>query len=208
MADAARIASDHPVLAFGRGKIDVVEATAGLGSDDPVFRLGHDAPAARPARWMAASITSAAATSSKRMVAEGEMLEHAEVFGNLYGSPEGPGRGQRWQPGCDTLFDIDWQGGQQIRNSALGKDVVSIFILPPSIAELEQPAAQPRAGQRRGDRRADGKIAGRDQPLGRIRLCAGQRRSGPCRGAVAHHPDRRADAPRPPAGADRTSCAG
>ena len=40
--------------------------------------------------------------------------------------------------GRDTLFDIDWQGGQQIRNSALGKDVVSIFILPPSIAELER----------------------------------------------------------------------
>ena len=39
--------------------------------------------------------------------------------------------------GRDTLFDIDWQGGQQIRNSSLGRDVVSIFILPPSIAELE-----------------------------------------------------------------------
>ena len=39
--------------------------------------------------------------------------------------------------GRDTLFDVDWQGGQQIRNSALGEDVVSIFILPPSIAALE-----------------------------------------------------------------------
>lgn len=39
--------------------------------------------------------------------------------------------------GRDTLFDIDWQGGQQIRNSALGRDVVSVFVLPPSIAELE-----------------------------------------------------------------------
>ena len=39
--------------------------------------------------------------------------------------------------GRDTLFDIDWQGGQQVRNSSLGKDVVSIFVLPPSIAELE-----------------------------------------------------------------------
>jgi len=37
----------------------------------------------------------------------------------------------------DTLFDIDWQGGQQITNSALGRDVVSVFVLPPSIAELE-----------------------------------------------------------------------
>lgn len=40
--------------------------------------------------------------------------------------------------GRDTLFDIDWQGGQQIRNSSLGRDVVSIFVLPPSIAELER----------------------------------------------------------------------
>ncbi len=71
------------------------------------------------------------------MVAEGEMLEHAEVFGNLYGSPKAPVEANM-KAGCDTLFDIDWQGGQQIRNSALGKDVVSIFILPPSIAELEQ----------------------------------------------------------------------
>ena len=39
--------------------------------------------------------------------------------------------------GRDTLFDIDWQGGQQVRRSSLAKDVVSIFILPPSIAELE-----------------------------------------------------------------------
>mgnify|MGYP006174626409 CR=1 FL=1 len=39
--------------------------------------------------------------------------------------------------GRDTLFDIDWQGGQQIRNSSLGRDVVSIFVLPPSIAELD-----------------------------------------------------------------------
>ncbi|MGB5559770.1 MAG: guanylate kinase [Paracoccaceae bacterium] len=72
----------------------------------------------------------------ERMVATGEMLEHAEVFGNLYGSPKAPVEANM-NAGCDTLFDIDWQGGQQIRNSALGKDVVSIFILPPSIGELE-----------------------------------------------------------------------
>ncbi|NCO88023.1 MAG: guanylate kinase [Rhodobacterales bacterium] len=71
------------------------------------------------------------------MVAAGEMLEHAEVFGNLYGSPRGPVEAAM-AAGADTLFDIDWQGGQQIRNSALGKDVVSIFILPPSMRELER----------------------------------------------------------------------
>lgn len=71
------------------------------------------------------------------MVAAGEMLEHAEVFGNLYGSPKAPVE-QAMAEGRDTLFDIDWQGGQQIRNSVLGKDVVSVFVLPPSIAELER----------------------------------------------------------------------
>jgi guanylate kinase len=70
-------------------------------------------------------------------VLEGEMLEHAEVFGNFYGSPRGPVEAAM-AAGRDTLFDIDWQGGQQIRNSALGRDVVSVFVLPPSIAELER----------------------------------------------------------------------
>ena len=70
------------------------------------------------------------------MVAAGEMLEHAEVFGNLYGTPKGPVE-TAMAEGRDTLFDIDWQGGQQIRRSTLAKDVVSIFILPPSITDLE-----------------------------------------------------------------------
>jgi guanylate kinase len=72
----------------------------------------------------------------ERLVAEGQMLEHAEVFGNFYGSPRAPVE-QAMAAGRDTVFDIDWQGGQQIRSSALGRDVVSIFVLPPSIAELE-----------------------------------------------------------------------
>ncbi|MFN3825723.1 MAG: guanylate kinase [Pseudorhodobacter sp.] len=71
------------------------------------------------------------------MSAAGEMLEHAEVFGNFYGSPRGP-VDKALAEGRDTLFDIDWQGGQQIRNSALGRDVVSVFVLPPSIGELER----------------------------------------------------------------------
>jgi guanylate kinase len=71
------------------------------------------------------------------MVEAGEMLEHAEVFGNLYGSPKGPVE-KAMAEGRDTLFDIDWQGGQQIRSSSLARDVVSIFVLPPSIAELDR----------------------------------------------------------------------
>jgi len=72
-----------------------------------------------------------------KMVAAGEMLEHAEVFGNLYGSPKEPVENSI-SNGRDVLFDIDWQGGQQITNSALKEAVISVFILPPSIAELER----------------------------------------------------------------------
>ena len=72
-----------------------------------------------------------------KMVEAGEMLEHAEVFGKFYGTPKAPVE-QAMEAGRDTLFDIDWQGGQQIRNSSLGRDVVSVFVLPPSIAELER----------------------------------------------------------------------
>ena len=72
-----------------------------------------------------------------QMVVRGDMLEHAEVFGNFYGSPRGPVEGAI-NAGRDVLFDVDWQGGQQVRNSALGKHVLSIFILPPSIPELER----------------------------------------------------------------------
>jgi guanylate kinase len=70
------------------------------------------------------------------MVAQGQMLEHAEVFGNFYGSPRGPVEAAMLA-GTDTVFDIDWQGGQQVKQAMRG-DVVSIFILPPSIAELDR----------------------------------------------------------------------
>ncbi len=70
------------------------------------------------------------------MVAAGDMLEHAEVFGNLYGSPRGPVEAAM-AAGEDTVFDIDWQGGQQVKQAMRG-DVVSVFILPPSIAELDR----------------------------------------------------------------------
>lgn len=73
----------------------------------------------------------------KSDVANGDMLEHAHVFGNFYGSPRGPVQ-SAIDEGRDVLFDIDWQGAQQIQNSALQNHVLSIFILPPSIAELHR----------------------------------------------------------------------
>mmetsp|Transcript_29355 Transcript_29355/g.57175 ORF Transcript_29355/g.57175 Transcript_29355/m.57175 type:complete len:214 (+) Transcript_29355:968-1609(+) len=70
-------------------------------------------------------------------VADGQMLEHAHVFGHSYGSPQPPVQAAI-EEGRDVLFDIDWQGAQQIRNSALGAYALSIFILPPSIRELHR----------------------------------------------------------------------
>ena len=71
-----------------------------------------------------------------KKVSNSEMLEHAEVFGNLYGSPISPVLSSI-DNGNDVLFDVDWQGSQQIKNSRLSEFVLSIFILPPSIKELE-----------------------------------------------------------------------
>lgn len=70
------------------------------------------------------------------MVERGEMLEHAEVFGNFYGTPRAP-VDDAIAAGRDVIFDVDWQGAQQIANSPLRDAVVSVFILPPSIAALE-----------------------------------------------------------------------
>jgi len=73
----------------------------------------------------------------QEQVAQGGMLEHARVFGNYYGSPKAPVQ-TAIESGRDVLFDIDWQGAQQISNSALQEHVLSIFILPPSITELHR----------------------------------------------------------------------
>jgi len=70
-----------------------------------------------------------------RMVERGELLEHAEVFGNYYGTPKDPVE-DALVSGKSVLFDIDWQGAEQLR-TAMPDDVVSVFILPPSRKELE-----------------------------------------------------------------------
>ena len=70
------------------------------------------------------------------MVEQGELLEWATVFDNLYGTPRAPVEAAL-SVGQDVLFDIDWQGTQQLREKAR-QDVVSVFILPPSAADLEK----------------------------------------------------------------------
>ena len=73
----------------------------------------------------------------RERIDDGQFLEHAKVFGNLYGTPLEPVI-ESINDGKDLIFDVDWQGGKQIRSSSLSKFVISIFILPPSIKALQE----------------------------------------------------------------------
>ena len=86
------------------------------------------------------------------MVKSGKLLEWAEVFGHRYGTPRIPVE-KALRAGRDVLFDIDWQGTQQLREK-VRDDLVSVFILPPSVTELQR-----RLERRAQDSRAI--IAGR-----------------------------------------------
>jgi len=70
------------------------------------------------------------------MVARGELLEHAIVFGNCYGTPRGPVM-QALESGQDIISDVDWQGTQQLKQN-VGPDVVAVFVLPPTIEALKE----------------------------------------------------------------------
>lgn len=72
-----------------------------------------------------------------RLVAEDALLEWAHVFSNRYGTPRAKVE-ELLHRGRDVLFDIDWQGTQQLRQSKLGQDLVSIFLLPPDMDELRR----------------------------------------------------------------------
>ena len=73
----------------------------------------------------------------RERINDGQFLEYAKVFGNLYGTPLEPVM-ESINDGKDLIFDVDWQGGKQIRCSSLSKFVISIFILPPSIKALQE----------------------------------------------------------------------
>ena len=131
-----------------RGLLLILSSPSGAGKTtltrrlmdwDPAIRFSISATtrAPRPGEQDGREYYFRSRTEFEEMVTSGDMLEHAEVFGNFYGSPKAPVQAAM-DEGRDTVFDIDWQGGQQIRNSSLGRDVVSVFVLPPSIAELER----------------------------------------------------------------------
>ncbi len=130
-----------------RGLLLILSSPSGAGKStlsrllmdwDPTMRFSVSATtrAPRPGEVEGREYFFRDRATFQAMVASGEMLEHAEVFGNLYGSPRGPVQAAM-EAGTDTVFDIDWQGGQQVAQ-AMRDDVVSVFILPPTIAELDR----------------------------------------------------------------------
>jgi guanylate kinase len=131
-----------------RGLLIILSSPSGAGKStlskrlrdwDPsiVFSVSATTRAPRPGEVDGQHYQFVDEATFKRMVREGEMLEHAHVFGNFYGTPRGPVE-DAIREGRDVLFDIDWQGAQQIANSALNLHTLSVFLLPPSIAELRR----------------------------------------------------------------------
>lgn len=131
-----------------RGLLIILSSPSGAGKStlsrrlrdwDPTIRFSVSATtrAARPSEVDGRDYHFSNETEFKAMVRDGEMLEHAHVFGHFYGSPKAPVV-DAIENGCDVLFDIDWQGAQQIQKSDLASHVLSIFLLPPSISELRR----------------------------------------------------------------------
>ncbi len=118
----------------------------------------------------------------ERMRERGELLEWAEVHGNKYGTPRDPVE-QALCEGRDVLFDIDWQGADQMR-AAMAEDLVSIFILPPSGAELQSRLVRRAEDDEATIRRRLDNAREELDPLPRLRLRGGERGSGDgaCRG--------------------------
>lgn len=131
-----------------RGILFVLSSPSGAGkttlsrrllADDPRFRLSISATT-RPPRPKEVEGRDYFFVSDERfreMVANRELLEHAHVFGHRYGTPRSPVE-QAILAAHDVLFDVDWQGAQQLRQSDLGSLVVTVFLLPPSLTALEE----------------------------------------------------------------------
>ncbi|WP_375259754.1 guanylate kinase [Citreimonas sp.] len=131
-----------------RGLLIILSSPSGAGKStlskrlrkwDPTieFSVSATTRAPRPGEVDGQDYFFVSDTEFKRMVRDGEMLEHAHVFGNFYGTPRAPVE-KAIAAGNDVLFDIDWQGAQQIANSPLTLHTLSVFLLPPSIAELRR----------------------------------------------------------------------
>lgn len=132
--------------AMDRGKLFIVAAPSGAGKSTLVnallerepgisLSISHTTRAPRPGDVDGVQYHFVDRATFDAMVARGEFLEHAEVFGNGYGTSRGAVE-PILAAGRDVLLEIDWQGAAQVRRAM--PECVSIFILPPSRAELER----------------------------------------------------------------------
>ena len=128
------------------GNLFIVSAPSGAGKSTLIAKLleedkhihlsvSYTTRAPRPGEVDGRDYHFVDMASFMRMLERGEFLESAEVHGNHYGTSHAWIRAQR-AAGSDILLEIDWQGAQQVRR--IFTDTVGIFILPPSIAELER----------------------------------------------------------------------
>lgn len=140
------MAHDHPSSAGASGRLVVIAAPSGAGKTSLVRALLETVPGAR----FSTSYTTREPRQGEvhgedyffvsgdefdAMVEGGAFLEHAEVFGNRYGTARSE-VSRLTEAGHDVLLEIDWQGARQVRSAS--PDCLSIFILPPSVTELEK----------------------------------------------------------------------
>ena len=118
----------------GAGKTSIARALV-KGNENFLFSVSATTRKSRPGEVNGREYDFLTVDQFRQKIKEGQFLEHAKVFGNLYGTPLQTVRDSISQ-GKSVVFDVDWQGGKQIRSSSLSKFVISIFILPPSIKEL------------------------------------------------------------------------
>ena len=118
----------------GAGKTSIARALV-KGNQNFLFSVSATTRKSRPGEVNGREYDFLTVDQFRQKIKEGQFLEHAKVFGNLYGTPLQAVRDSISQ-GKSVVFDVDWQGGKQIRSSSLSEFVISIFILPPSIKEL------------------------------------------------------------------------
>ncbi|KIY41655.1 guanylate kinase [Pseudomonas sp. 10-1B] len=118
----------------GAGKTSLVSA---LTKDDQQIRVSvsHTTRAMRPGEQHGVNYHFVVHEEFKALIAQGDFLEHAEVFGNFYGTSRSALQ-QTLDQGYDLILEIDWQGAQQVRQ--LMPEALSVFILPPSQEALRQ----------------------------------------------------------------------
>jgi len=120
----------------GAGKTSIARALV-KGNENFLFSVSATTRKSRPGEVNGREYDFLTLGQFRQKIEDGQFLEHAKVFGNLYGTPLQSVKDWISQ-GKNVVFDVDWQGGKQIRNSSLRKAVISIFILPPSIKELHE----------------------------------------------------------------------